>query len=468
MVPMACAMLVTVVAISILNAWLAGRRVLEGIQSQVHDMAETLVTASFPLTDSVLRQMRGLSGAEFVVADRSGALIASSREGWPSLPLPAEPESAERSAFLSGERVTVDGESFFSASLRLKPPQPAREGATLYVLYPVARYYQAWREAVLPPLGAGLAGLVTMVFLSFAIASRVTRPIHRLCEQVERIGHGEFVPVATSSRDDEVRDLGRAVNRLAEVLSEYEAEVRRSERLRTLGRMGARIAHQLRNAATGCRLAVDLHARSCAARDQETLRMVRQQLDWMEDFLERFLSLGKWKSRPLIPLDLTEIVRGVLPLVQPKAEHLGVALEWTPPSQTPPVAGNADGLAQLLVNLIVNAIEAAAERREPAQDEDRERRVSIHINSDATEERVRIHVVDTGTGPPESVRETLFDSLVSGKPEGIGLGLAIAREVVQHHHGSIRWRRRDSQTHFTVELPTLKTEPDHEEIADRR
>ncbi len=468
MVPMAGAMLMTVVAISLLNAWLAGRRVLEGIQSQVHEMAGTLATASFPLTDSVLRQMRGLSGAEFVVVDRTGVVAASRRAGWPHSPLPAVAESGERSSFLSDERVTVGGESFFFASLHLWPPQPEREGATLYVLYPVARYYQAWREAVLPPLGAGLAGLVTMVFLSFAIASRVTRPIHRLCKQVERIGHGEFVPVATSSRNDEVRDLGLAVNRLAEVLKEYESEVRRNERLRTLGRMGARIAHQLRNAATGCRLAVDLHARGCAAGHDESLQMVRQQLDLMEDFLERFLSLGQWKSSPLVPLDLTDVVRRVLPLVQLKADHLGVRLQWEPPLQLPSVAGNADGLAQVLVNLLLNAIEAAAERGEPLQESGRERRVRVCIESAVAEQCVRLQVVDTGPGPAEPVRESLFESLVSGKPEGIGLGLAIAREVVQHHGGRISWCRRDSQTHFTVELPTLRTKRNHEEIVDRR
>jgi signal transduction histidine kinase len=458
MFPMACVMLATVVAISGLNAWFAGRQAVDRIQSQLRDISETLAATSFPLTDSVLKNMRGLSGAEFVVVNRSGQITATSRSDWAEVMLSASLREHRGEKLEFDQRMSIGGESYFWAALALQRAFALRQGAVLHVLYPVASYQQAWWEAVLPPLGAGLAGLAMMGLLSFVIASRVTRPIHQLCDQVGRIAHGQFVPVAAGARDDEVRDLSLAISRMSEMLGRYEIQVRQNERLRTLGRVGGGIAHQIRNAATGCRLALDLHRRGCPTAGDESLGMACQQLDLMEDFLERFLSLGKFPSGPPVPVDLVDVVQRVLPLVQPKAQHLGVALSWTPPDGRPRVLGHPDGLVQVLVNLLLNAIEAAAARKTPAVADPPTPSVSIRIEPAQPVGCVRIHVRDTGAGPAEHVRDTLFEALVSEKPDGVGLGLFLAREVVEHDGGKIAWTRHEERTCFTVELPAAGAE----------
>ena len=70
------------------------------------------------------------------------------------------------------------------------------------------------------------------------------------------------------------------------------------------------------------------------------------------------------------------------------------------------------------------------------------------------QDRAALHVRDTGPGPSPEVADRLFEPFVSGKPEGTGLGLYVARQVAEGHHGSIGWRRHDGETDFTVELPT--------------
>jgi signal transduction histidine kinase len=458
MFPMACVMLATVVAISGLNAWFAGRQAIDRIESQLREISETLVATSFPLTDSVLKNMRGLSGAEFVVVNRSGQITATSRSEWADA-LPSARLPAHRGETLQFDRRLAIGEaSYFWAALTLQRAFAVRQGAVLHVLYPVASYQQAWWEAVLPPLAAGSAGLAMMGILSFVIASRVTRPIHQLCEQVGRIARGQFVPVAIPVRDDEVRDLSLAISSMSEMLSRYEVQVRQNERLRTLGRLGGGFAHQIRNAATGCRLALDLHRRSCPAAVDESLKIAYQQLDLMEDFLGRFLSLGKFQSGPAIPVDLVEIVQRVLPLVQPKSRHLGVEVSWTAPESKPRVLGHPDGMVQVLVNLMLNAIEAAAAGPSPAAIDRPVARVSIQIEPMHHDGFLKIHVWDTGAGPAEHVRDTLFEALVSEKPDGVGLGLFLAREVVEHDGGKIAWTRQNELTCFTVELPAAGAE----------
>ena len=353
-------MLATVVALSSVDAWLAGRRAQQQIEIQLQDIGRTLADPSFPLTDNVLRQMRGLSGAEFVVVGFTGTISASSLDealvGQLSLPRPATGDNP----FALQRAVLIAGKTYLHSQRSIWAKTPGRAPHVLHMLYPESRYQQAWREAVLPPAATGLAALVIVVVVSSVIAARVTRPLHRLSEQFDRIAEGDFSPLPISRRDDEVRDLALAVNRMAEMLTRYEQQVRRNEKLRTLGRLGGGIAHQLRNSVTGCRLAIELHGRECTQAADEGLLVARQQLDLMEEYLQRFLSLGKQEVRPLAALNLAEVVERSLTLVNPKARHLGVELQWSAPADPPVVAGDANGLTQAVVNLLLNAIEAAA------------------------------------------------------------------------------------------------------------
>ena len=118
------------------------------------------------------------------------------------------------------------------------------------------------------------------------------------------------------SIDDEIRDLSAAVNRTAAMLAEYEEQVRRSEQMRTLTILGASIAHQLRNAATGCRMALDLHADEChATESRECLDVARRQLRLMESQLQRFLRVGKQPTEMVKrDVDLGDLMDELLPL----------------------------------------------------------------------------------------------------------------------------------------------------------
>ena len=304
--------------------------------------------------------MRGLSGAEFVVANRAGTVVASSLDQLPAEHLPGPKQAGEHEPLALQRRVPIAGETYLHSQLELSRPFRGRDPDVLHVLYPERRYRQAWRQAVVPPAATGLAALVIVVVVSGVIAARVTRPLHRLSDQVEGIARGDFTPLPISQRDDELRDLALAINRTAEILTRYEQQVRRHEKLRTLGRLGGGIAHQLRNSVTGCRLALELHGRECPHEADEGLAVARQQLDLMEEYLQRFLSLGKQETRPPVLLNLADVVDRTLTLVRPKAQHLGVELQWSRPADPLPIAGDADQMAQAVVNLLLNAIEAAA------------------------------------------------------------------------------------------------------------
>jgi signal transduction histidine kinase len=256
--------------------------------------------------------------------------------------------------------------------------------------------------------------------------------------------------------DDELRDLTQAVNRTAAMLADYERQVRRTEQVRTVAQLGASLAHEMRNAATGCRMAVDLHAEACqCGNDPESLVVARRQLQLIESQLQRFLQVGRpTEAMPRRRVDLSRVIDDLLPLVRPTAGHAHVELTWRGPEEPILVDGDRDALAQTALNLILNAVEAV--QQGPRLDF-APRRVVVELRSlDA--DHAELSVTDTGPGPPEATSATLFEPFVTSKAEGAGLGLAVARQVVEAHGGSIGWRRLEGVTQFLIVLPQAAKE----------
>lgn len=444
-VPMALVMLGTLAGASVLNAWLSARRVRAQIERQLRDVTRTSADSNFRLTDPILRQMQGLSGAEFVLMDDSNVILASSMPKDVLSQLPLQEPTDQWSQLTLGDAIRIDDGRYFHAAVRMQRRSVPSQDGVLHILYPEQSYREAWLGAVFPPLVVGGAALVLVVVLAAVIASRVSRPLARLRGQVEHIAEGDFQPLPLPGRDDEVLDLAKSINRMANMLARYEEEVRTNERLRTLGQLGSGMAHQMRNSATGCRMALDLHRRECPSEsDSESLDVAARQLALMEKYLQRFLSLGHASPKPHEQVDLTQLVDNVLPLVRPAARHVGVELQWAGSDKPCIIQGDVDALEQLAVNLLLNAIEAATQADE--------RRVSASV-SPSSAGGVTMEIFDSGKGPAPEIQDTLFDPFVTNKADGTGLGLSVANEIAEQHGGKIGWERREGMTCFVVDFP---------------
>jgi signal transduction histidine kinase len=137
-----------------------------------------------------------------------------------------------------------------------------------------------------------------------------------------------------------------------------------------------------------------------------------------------------------------------------------VDLQFVRPDKPPVIRGHHESLQQMLVNLLLNAIDAAVQ---PGGDGPKSQstagrpsgQVEVKLAGDDHKGAV-LTVSDSGPGPAADVAEQLFEPLVTDKADGSGLGLTVAREMVELHGGSIRWERRDGATCFIVELPGTK------------
>jgi len=465
MLPMAAVMLLAVLFVEGVGAWLAVHDTESQIAAQIHKVARIAAKASFPLTGPVLQQMKALSGAELIVVDGQGNTIATSGPSVDGGELSRDVIPPAPLGLSHSERVRLNDRSYFHSVVSIATHADDRS-SRLHILFPEEEYQRAWQREVYPPLGFVALALPIVLLVSHSAASRIAARVGRLHQQVDRIADGEFQQFALPRGDDEIRALAEAVNRMAGMLAGYELEVRRTERMRTLAHLGGGIAHQLRNSATGCAMAVDLHVKECPLGEaSEALSVAKRQLRLMEQYIQRFLQLGKSSEAPTREsIDLVALVDELVPLVEPSARHVGVELVWQRTSGPAPIVGNAERLGQMVINLLANAIEAAAHGE---IDSGSKPRVCIEVVREAPD-CVTLTVSDTGSGPAENVQQTLFDPFVTDKPDGIGLGLSVVREIIQQHDGQIAWQSANNTTHFRVELPTDSVEARRVETAGCR
>jgi signal transduction histidine kinase len=226
------------------------------------------------------------------------------------------------------------------------------------------------------------------------------------------------------------------------------------ERQRLLGQLAAGFAHELRNAVTGARLAIDLHRRRCpmaaaaGPAADDSLTVAGRQLDILEEEVRGLLALAKPSARGTPepePIYIDRLLAEVRDLTAPRCDHAGVQMHCQLPTNLS-IIGRHDALRAALVNLALNGIDAAG------------RGGSVWLAAVAQGSQIILAVDDSGAGPSAHVRESMHEPFVTSKPEGIGLGLAVAKSVAEEHGGGLAWERHDGRTRFAISLPaqTLK------------
>lgn len=395
-------------------------------------LADACSEVTIPRTRFILEIMRGMSGAELILCGADGHL-ATDETGTPLATIPL-------GGPLPTQAVATNLEWPRHRWLGCRIPWGRENQFTVAALVDRDAIEQAARHALLGTIGIGAAIGLPGVAFALWLGSRLTRRIAGVIRQTERIAQGDFAPIEIPEGTMELEELGRAINAMATRLRVHEAELRASERAGLVGQLGAGVAHQVRNSATGARLAVQLHARSLGDPMPEDLRVAIRQLDLIELQARQLLELGRPSGRERTLVNPVSLVDDVVAMAGPRCRHSGITLEWLHPRETvPSLLADAEGLRMALLNLVTNAVEAAGPRGEV--------RVSVEGQANG---RVEFVIHDNGPGPAPHLADRLFEPFATAKREGIGLGLSVARRVAREHDGEVSWRRDGATTTFTL------------------
>ena len=237
-----------------------------------------------------------------------------------------------------------------------------------------------------------------------------------------------------------------------------EQQAIRAERLAAVGRLAAALAHEINNPLQAIRsnleLVLDFDLDSNERR--EYLDVIRQELERLAGLARRMLDLGRPVTDTWYPVSITHLVQRTLTLLRKQLQLDSVEVITDLPADLPSVFVASDQIVQVLLNLILNAIEAMPDGGR------------LWIAGQATEgNMVALTLTDDGPFLPADHIEHIFDPFFTGRPDGTGLGLSISHDIVQQHGGTIRVENL-ADGHgvtLTVTLPAARLNVPQETIA---
>jgi signal transduction histidine kinase len=236
--------------------------------------------------------------------------------------------------------------------------------------------------------------------------------------------------------------------RLYSRIFQSEESLRKNEQLTTLGLLAAEIAHEIRNPLTVLKLLFGGLGLDFADGDprRTDMRVIGEKLDQLEAIVTRVLNFAKAPSSLHTRCSVAEIVEDTLVLVRLKLAQSKIQVRFEPPPRPLVVDGHKGQLQQVLLNLLINAMQAMPDGGS----------IAITLSAGGNSTAV-LDITDTGAGIPSGIRGRIFDSFLSGRADGTGLGLAIARRVLLSHHGDIALVvTSPAGTTMRITLPVVK------------
>lgn len=242
------------------------------------------------------------------------------------------------------------------------------------------------------------------------------------------------------------RREGRARAAMAEQTAMLREQLQQANRLATLGQVTAGLGHEIRQPLAAMRVYAETGERLLAAgRESDAagnFAKIAGLADRIGQITEESLQFSRRTSGELTPIPLAEVIEGSLLLLRDQIARRNIRLALPDPERAQTrVRAKPVQLEQVLVNLLQNALQACGEGG----------RVALDIT--LFEGSCRLSVEDDGPGIAEGVRDVLFQPFVTTKTDGIGLGLAIARDIMRNHDGDLICESRPGVTRFTMIIP---------------
>jgi len=384
-------------------------------------------------------------------------------------PIENQPECSNAACHAHSSEKTILG--VLDVQMSLKPMDQSRAAAQT--------------KAITISIGIVIAAIILIAIIIYFAIYRPTRKLH---EGTELLAEGDLEHRINLDRNDELGDLAQSFNRMAGNLKQADRELRewsrtleerveekteeleemhqgmvQVEKMASLGRMAATVAHELNNPLSGIVTYAKLVARKMKRllpEDEERedileeLDLIRSESQRCGNIVKDLLIFARESSTDFQPAHLHQVIERAVKLVGHHLKLEEIRLERQFQLEDDEITCDQDKLVQALVALMVNAVEAMQE----------EGKLTLQTLSLEKEGYVQVQVTDTGVGMSDEVKENIFDPFYSTKSEtkGVGLGLAVVYGIIQRHQGKISVESEVGKgTTFFITLPR-EIEPENE------
>jgi len=300
-------------------------------------------------------------------------------------------------------------------------------GWMVLVEQPTREAFAAARRHERDLIAAISLALLIMVLTGLVWGRSLIQPIRELIRGTEAVADGRLDERVRITSRSELGRLGDAFNRMAGRLTELQEDVRKQERHAMFGRVAAGLVHDLshpfKNIQNNCRLVLKMHD------DTEFMEHFKRTIDREFAHIKRVFEDLRNIARPMpmerFPLDLNKLAADVAESMRANAASAGLVIDVDLAPGPLYVEGDVFALSRVCRNLVMNAIEATAPTGR------------VTVGTGAEDGRAILRVADTGCGiPPERI-ETMFEDFHTTKRQGLGLGLAITKKIVDQSGGTI-------------------------------
>lgn len=299
--------------------------------------------------------------------------------------------------------------------------------------------------------GGMLIGVLGAIFL----AKRITGPLTKLVEATVRISKGHFSQRINITDQDEIGNLARSFNKMSRQLllthKKMEAaniKLIQAEKLASIGRISAGIAHEIRNPLTSVKLNIQklMQSDNLDETEKEHLYLSQEGIKHMEKSIKDLLDFTRASELNPALFSISQILDESIKTLADSLELKKVALEKDYQDGLPQVFVDGDKLRQVFLNVLRNAYEAVEEGGKI--------NISLSLLKERSRKMIKVDISDDGCGIPEKDKDLIFELFYTTKTAGVGLGLAIARKIIEQHRGSIRFIENEKKgTSFEILIP---------------
>lgn len=368
------------------------------------------------------------------------------------------------------------GEAFVVNSWYISAYEPIRDIdnniiGILYVGILKKPFEDVLRNTLITFLSIALGGIVLIILIAARMAKRISTPLKRIEDIANKIADGDYHQEITITAPREIERLAGSINRMAKELEtekreleewgnklevkvlertdeikKIHAQLFRSEKLASLGKLAAGVAHEINNPLTGILTNSSLLLDDLPLNDprREDVDVIVKETIRCREIVKRLLDFARQTKPQKQLVSINEIIENIILLVRNQTSFRNIQVQKNLQENLPEIMADRDQIQQVFINIIINASEAMSKGG----------LLSISTVILPTNNSMIITFKDNGPGIPESIREKIFDPFFTTKEQGTGLGLSISYGIIEQHGGDINVESSlDLGTTFTIQLP---------------